>query len=177
MLRMWCPQTRRLTKNVELHTNHIPATFLVYVSYPPPLVGIIGICWLVCALWPKPAMQAGALALSDLYLLEERARVRRSKAKEGGVIVIIFFSFFFGCVRVDVRILTARAQAKAPAPPTRKGDIILPFPVLTAALPQDSILFECRFFSLWASAGSEMINTVVASMKLLVFLTPDPPFY
>ena len=82
--------------------------------------------------------------LSDSYLLEERVRVRRSKAQEG---VIIFFSFFFGCVRVDVRILTARAQAKAPAPPTRKGDIILPFPVLTAALPQDSILFECRFFS------------------------------
>ncbi len=65
----------------------------------------------VCAL--AKACRAGfAPALSDSYLLDERARTGRIKSKEGGV--IIFFSFFFECVRVDVRILTALAQAKAP---------------------------------------------------------------
>ena len=85
-----------------------------------------------------------------------KGRAWRSEAKEGGVITI--FSFFFKCVRVDVRILTVHAQAKAPAPPACKGEVFLPFPVLTAALPQDSILLECRFFSLWVLAGSDMIK-------------------
>ena len=42
---------------------------------------------ILTALWPKPAVQAGVPALSDsyLFLLEERARMPRSKAKEGGV--------------------------------------------------------------------------------------------
>ena len=100
---------------------------------------------ILTALWPKPAVQAGAPTLSDSYLLDERARARRIKAKEGGV--IIFFSFFFQCVRVDVSRILTKSALRPKRPPARKGDVILPFPVLTAALPQDSILFECRFFS------------------------------
>ena len=35
------------TQKLELHTKSISTTFLVLVSYLPPLVGIVGIHWLV----------------------------------------------------------------------------------------------------------------------------------
>jgi len=84
----------------------------------------------VCAL--AKACRAGfAPALSDSYLLDERARTGRIKSKEGGV--IIFFSFFFECVRVDVRILTALAQAKAPV--RSQGGQNSPFSSLNSGAP------------------------------------------
>ena len=60
-----------------------------------------------------------------------KGRAGRIKSKEGGV--IIFFSFFFGCVPVDVRILTAHAQAKAPA--RSQGGQNSPFSSLNSGAP------------------------------------------
>ena len=126
-----------LHSSTESETIKVKLPRVVYQSYTSHFSGI--------GIIPPP------LGLYRWYLLVGIAVLSMVGILVGITVQAIFYLGYF------VRILTARAQAKAPAPPTRKGDIILPFPVLTAALPQDSILFECRFFSSRASAGSEMI--------------------
>ena len=50
-----------------------------------------------CALWPKPAVQAFAPALSDSYLLDERARGKDQIKRGRGNHLLLFFLWVRAC--------------------------------------------------------------------------------
>ncbi len=122
---------------------------------------------------PRPSQcETGCARPVLLIFMWRKGEREQSKWSEGGN----WFSSFLPCVCVCRCQNFYRALGPKPAPSQceRGGGISLfscLWWVLTAVLQQDSIMLECPFFSLWASAGSEII--IKDNEGTIVFSFPD----